>query len=676
MQRLSTLVALAVALAVHVNSAMALGFGKVVGNAMLGQTLNLVVPLRLEGGETLEATCVKASVVSGDRPLSSDQVRTRIESEGGERRIRVMTTGVLDEPVVSFDLAAGCPVRLSRQFTVFVDPPYRAVPNAAADTGARPASSVEAVTAPDRAAPPASPPRRPANRAPRAESDGTTSAPTSAIAVAPRARPRPPRRADVPVDPPALRPVLRLDPIEDEALRVPSLRLSTELAALPAADRASRPRFADPEMAQRALDKERLAALEATLKRLQGSDNAQQTQLNDAQAQLREAEAQRYANPLVYALAALCLLLLMAVLALFWTRRRPQPQPAWWNSSREPSGVPDAGEPGAAAAPVDAVLPAVETRVAWESAEAAGRDVPQPWAHFESSGVLPTLKPASPEIALTPSPAYFGTDSGEADAGPRRSVSAEELLDLEQQAEFFVVLGQDEAAIDLLMGHLRSTGGVSPLPYLKLLEIYRRRGEQDAYERIRERFNLRFNAYAPGWDVDPEEGLMIEGYPDVLARLQAAWATPSFAMELLDAALFRRDGGAAFEVPAYRELLFLYGVARDLSERAVEEDGVDLLLPLHEPQAATQAPTKPDVPYEADELDATFIPAAATDAPSGPPPADDMLSLNLDVTLEDTSGMTVKRSPARPGGAAGREGAAKPGDAGQGDDEELGTGKR
>ena len=33
------------------------------------------------------------------------------------------------------------------------------------------------------------------------------------------------------------------------------------------------------------------------------------------------------------------------------------------------------------------------------------------------------------------------------------------LADLEQQAEFFVVLGDEDAAVDLLMSHLRSSGG-------------------------------------------------------------------------------------------------------------------------------------------------------------------------------------------------------------------------
>jgi pilus assembly protein FimV len=183
---------------------------------------------------------------------------------------------------------------------------------------------------------------------------------------------------------------------------------------------------------------------------------------------------------------------------------------------------------------------------------------------------------------------------------PRRPMSAEELIDLEQQAEFFVVLGQDEAAIDLLMGHVRSTGGVSPLPYLKLLEIYRRRGEREPYDRIRERFNRRFNAYAPEWDVDPELGLSLEGYPEVMQRLQDTWNRPSQAMGLLDAALFRRDAGPTFDVPAYRELLFLYSTARDLAERDVDVEGVDLLLPIGDVPSSTMTSVAASSPEVAD----------------------------------------------------------------------------
>ena len=141
------------------------------------------------------------------------------------------------------------------------------------------------------------------------------------------------------------------------------------------------------------------------------------------------------------------------------------------------------------------------------------------------------LQPRSVARTIEEEPAEFRTEVLDApatvapmvpeSAGPRRELSVEELIDLEQQADFFVVLGQDEAAIDLLMGHVRSSGGVSPLPYLKLLEIYRRRGEHDSYERVRERFNRRFSAYAPDWDVDLTHGRTLESYPGVVPRLRS-----------------------------------------------------------------------------------------------------------------------------------------------------------
>jgi hypothetical protein len=163
---------------------------------------------------------------------------------------------------------------------------------------------------------------------------------------------------------------------------------------------------------------------------------------------------------------------------------------------------------------------------------------------------------------------------------PVREVSVEELIDLEQQAEFFIVLGQDQAAIDLLEGHVMGTTGASPLPYLKLLEIYQRRGERENYERIREMFNEHFNSYAPAWESDMLQGHTLEGYSGVIERLQALWQTPTKAMEVLQSSLLRQDKEAdPFDLPAYRELLFLYGVARDLSEHA-QDPGVDLLLPI------------------------------------------------------------------------------------------------
>ncbi|MDE2504107.1 MAG: hypothetical protein KGL18_14180, partial [Burkholderiales bacterium] len=223
---------------------------------------------------------------------------------------------------------------------------------------------------------------------------------------------------------------------------------------------------------------------------------------------------------------------------------RPRPGPAW----PPPAPVDPWTPPKKAAAPVPAPLIAPDTEAPTEPEPAPQRTAPLPTRPDESAP---------------------------------RDVSIEELLDLEQQAEFFVVLGQDEAAIDLLVDHLRQTGGGSPLPYLKLLEIYRRRGQRDEYERTRGRFNQRFNAYAPDWEVDLQAGRSLEGYAGVIPRLQQLWPRPLDSMAELEALLFRKSRGELFDLPAYREVLFLYSLARDLLDRETPDAGhVDLLLPL------------------------------------------------------------------------------------------------
>jgi hypothetical protein len=196
----------------------------------------------------------------------------------------------------------------------------------------------------------------------------------------------------------------------------------------------------------------------------------------------------------------------------------------------------------------------------------------------------PLFRP-DPELELAPEAPMQRTEAlpvgGRGNETSPRDVSIEELIDLEQQAEFFMVLGQDEAAVDLLVEHLRSTGGGSPLPYLKLLEIHHRRGDHEAYERMRQRFNHRFNAYAPEWGVDLTSGRSLEDYTGVVPRLQQVWPRPLDAMAELEALLFRKSRGELFDLPAYREVLFLYALARDLLDRAAADTGsVDLLLPM------------------------------------------------------------------------------------------------
>jgi hypothetical protein len=154
--------------------------------------------------------------------------------------------------------------------------------------------------------------------------------------------------------------------------------------------------------------------------------------------------------------------------------------------------------------------------------------------------------------------------------------------DVDQQAEFLMVLGQDEAAVDLLRDHLRGTGGTSPLPYVRLMQIYRARGDEPAYERTRERFNQRFNAIALEWAALGTVQRALEDYAGVLAQVQRAWRRTLDARTLLETLLFRRGSeGERFDLPAYEELLFLHGLTRNLlSHGGARDEPVDVLLPM------------------------------------------------------------------------------------------------
>jgi pilus assembly protein FimV len=272
--------------------------------------------------------------------------------------------------------------------------------------------------------------------------------------------------------------------------------------------------------------------------------------------------------------------------------------PHWWSAEGEPAMVAEPGSEGSG--PITEPPPSNlgeldEHREAPDTsplpaALALERDLPAPGGGTISSR---SAAPMPPPVSFQPeplhertmvisSPPFVRAEPAASDAVTAREVSVEELLDLEQQADFFIALGQEEAAIDLLMAHLRGTGGLSPLPYTKLLEIYRRQGDRDAYERIRTRFNRRFNAYAPEWEDGPLSGRALEDYPEVVQHLQSLWPEPLDAMAMLEAMLFRKDAAyELFDLPAYKDVLVLYALARDLWQQGGSKTAaVDVLLPL------------------------------------------------------------------------------------------------
>jgi pilus assembly protein FimV len=158
---------------------------------------------------------------------------------------------------------------------------------------------------------------------------------------------------------------------------------------------------------------------------------------------------------------------------------------------------------------------------------------------------------------------------------------ADELLDLQQQVEFLQLLGQHEAAADLLATRL-TRGHAGAMPYLMLMELCQQRGEPEVFAELVKQFEQRFGALAPQWSQSLARGRSLDGSPSVIAHLQVVWGDAGAAMKMLQELLAQGGGPgvARFDLPAYRDLLTLYAVARDLFEAGLRGDEVDLMLPL------------------------------------------------------------------------------------------------
>ncbi len=610
-QRHLSSVLIGLALLVSAQDAAAIGWARAQQSAVLGQTLDFSATLRLDPGDSVAPECVTAEVALGDRRLPSVAVRLQVDASNPDALVmRVFSIVAVDEPVVAVTLAIGCPARMSRRFVLLADPPALTPPAAMA-------VAPVAIDPPPPAAPPApvAPVGVPAAPAP-APAAKPAPAPAAEVRPAPPSRPAAvakPRKTAPPAAAPVAAPVARLKLDAAEPLPVANGAAGGAVAdALEAVAQAASAARAAASAASQAED--RVATLERNVGQLRVEANANRDLVAQMRKRLVDAETtNRWLLPL------LLLLVAMAGLAgwLFWRLRVLQDErdAAWRRVAA-----------GAEAAPLPvptSQLPLVTSEImAPATVPHSGPITPQPAPQPD----LP--EPAMERTQVLPPQAMV-------DDGSPRDVSIDELLDLEQQAEFFIVLGQEDAAVDLLVDHLRSTGGGSPLPYLKLLEIYRRRGARDAYERTRTRFNHRFNAYAPDWDADLHQGRALEDYPGVLPRLQQVWPRPLDAMAELEALLFRKSRGDLFELPAYREVLFLYALARDLLDREASDAGnVDLLLPLAD--GGEFSSTAPH-PYFGVEHDSVFDSLRGT-KPTGP----------VDLDLTQPEAPSVIDAPGQP----------------------------
>lgn len=182
-----------------------------------------------------------------------------------------------------------------------------------------------------------------------------------------------------------------------------------------------------------------------------------------------------------------------------------------------------------------------------------------------TSAVVPTPAPFVATSPAVSAPVPLAKKAAVATPTPQlHIVNPEELFDIQQQAEFFVSVGEHQQAIEVLKHHIADHRETSPLAYLELLRLYHTLSRVDEFAQLRTQFMQSFNAQVPEFSGFHRTGRMLYHYTDALAEIEAEWTTP-VVLQRLEKFLFRRTGAEAvepFDLAAYDDLLLLLSIAQ------------------------------------------------------------------------------------------------------------------
>ncbi|MDZ7918534.1 hypothetical protein [Rhodoferax sp.] len=624
----------------------ALTLGRARGAALLGQPFQITVPVQLAADEDGSGLCFEADVFYGDVRQESTRVSVTPErnAAGQPTSLRIQARMPVDEPVVSVYLRSACGVSTSRRYVLLADlvsetaPPL--VPNV-------PAPAVRPIV-------PAVPAERVSNASSVAVESGVVSAGATAPSVAAPASAKPAKRLSPRTDAPlpnnrasaANRPRLKLAPLDLSQDWEPSLKSSSELMAAPAEDLQKRLAAAalwkslnlTPEEILQ--DAARLQGLEQSMGKLSEQTAQNQRQMQALLSRLEKSEAEKYSNPLVYALAA-ALLALAGSILWFWRKLRNTGDAPWWRGQGDSEVMPaerdtTAQDASVAMPPVvPAAVPAKPVAVQVQPAPVRVRK-PAPLTDVDIDLHLDEISAPAPVPAPTASAPLSSRMMGLRDFSPSmsgslRSINTQEVLDVRQQAEFFMTLGQYDDAISLLEHNIADHAEANPLVYLDLLKALHTLSRKDAYDRYRDEFNALFTGHVPAYAQFNQPGQGLDAYPELCAHIASVWPSKA-ALEFIEKCLVRARNAAAemrFDLEAFRELLLLHALVTRLSGEATSGVAPFSAAKAVEPSGLLSAETGP-APVDA-ALPAMDIDLDLSDSV---PPADNLIEF-------DASGLSV-----------------------------------
>jgi len=552
---------------------MAFSLGRSQGPAFVGRPLDISIQAVLDDSESSANACLGAEVFYADNRMENSRVRVSLEKigPGQEALIRVRASAVVDEPVVTVLVRAGCGSPMEKRYVLLADLAPQQASAAPANLPAPTRERVAAVPTPVDA-PPVLADVKPRPVTGRLRPQAARSADQAAPAQA-RAAVR------APVKPVAR---LTLEPLDLTLELPPQLKVSRDLLSLPAASAEQRAMAAAMWKALTAepgdvlRDAGKMNAMESDLRRLSAETRINREALATLQGQLQQ---QHDARVWLYAfIAGLSLALLAA--AYVWRRRRAAfganyPDGPWWRR-KKPSEMNwfarDTGAYGndrADSFPADSDLLYLASQDRGEGAQRKGGTPLQPAPKAPAAPPPPVSRRDRVDFALSM-------------PHMPRAVNAEELFDVQHQAEFFISIGKHEQAVAVLRSHISEEVQTSALVYLDLFSLYHQLKRREDFEGLRGEFNRLFNANLPPFESYSGIGPGLEAYQAALSRIVSLWPTPK-VLEVIEESVFRKPGSRAeaFGLEAYRELLFLYGIAKEIvqSQPAAGESLLDFDLP-------------------------------------------------------------------------------------------------
>ena len=561
-------------------SSSAVSLGRHRGAALIGRPLDISVQAVLDAQEDPAGLCLDADVFYADNKVDKSRVRVTVEKisqPGSDAVVRIRSSALVDEPVVTLYLRVGCQQKTEKRYVVLADMASEAAPGAlpvvtppASDSSISPASARRKRSGATSSVPAAAP-----------GAAATTALLATPLADAPAATlPRRSKKAEKDNRASAKNVIggarLKLEPLDLPIERDPQLKSSGELLSVPlstqersAAAALWRALTAQPQDILR--DAEKLQALEESVRNLQVQAQKNRLAIDNLNAQVKQAQSERYANALVYALGVLLLIALAALAYLLrrslssrdkraddipWWRKSEAQEKGWSDSDGHPGVSPLPGSDGRKKASQKkekkSAIPVVDLDLDMGDNGSKFTEVKHISALSGGDSIPPLSRSDRADFAI--SMTY-----------PSRAVKAEELFDVQQQADFFVSLGQHEQAIEVLRSHIDDSGETSALVYLDLFNIYHQLERQADYEALRGDFNRRFNGKIPAFEFYNDTSHGLDAYQVALTRIEALWPSPK-VLEIIEESIFRRpDAGAeAFDLEAYRELLLLYSVAKEI----------------------------------------------------------------------------------------------------------------